>query len=751
MPALLLLLLIAALDGLVAPAAAGTAGLSLGDERFDMEGEGWSRDEIFRRIDELEARLDETEGDGRAELSLRLAQLYLSTDLIKHRRYALDLLDECLEADPSRFEAASLWAAMAQRMRYTGDAQSRLEEMVHDFEGDPRSLAHLGRFHFREGRLRMLEPRFRRAVRAFEEAAVIDSTHVPAWQGLAVGRLALGEYAEAAEAARRWRELAVDDERAGWLLAAAWAGEQRLDEAHALFEELLASADPTVRHVFLESGDFLSGHSLEGIAKRAVPRPLSVAIMREDSEDWTVVDDVDWSRVLEDSLAHRMVLDTYWRERDERPTREFNSNRLLFWRRLVEADVLFGNPDAGRRGWDTELGEVFVRWGRPTSTFYDAGSRGSLLGELDMAGVRLPRAEDIPQETRIWIWTYRRPGAWFSILFTDPTMNSRWLTSSTSAETVVGLSREQPLSFYDGPRPQRHFEVDLTRSVFPRSPQEVRLETHVRVRRVDPTSGDVEDLVATAESDTIAVVEWALFTEDGRRLDFRREVLDARFDRSRLLRAVGRSDAAYTPALIWSLGARVVPGTYRIAVEVSDARGQNRSSRVLEVEALEPGPFGLLEMSDLQIGIAAVPYTPDMAVPARFVKFGQVVLPSASRNLPIDAPELFVYLELRQPAVDDAGATSLDISYEVFESHDELRTLLLGETFRREDLERIDPLSRTFVEERTGVSSQGVVVKGTRLDIAELQRGDYVLVVTARDRIAGQSVSRAVGFRKSRH
>lgn len=733
------------------PAASATS-LSLGQERFEMEGEGWSKDEIFDRIDALEERIAEETGAARAELSLRLAKLYLSTDLIKHRRHALDLLDRCLEEDPSRFEAASLWAAMAQRMRYTGDAESRLEQMVEEFDDDPRSLAHLGRFHFREGRLRMLEPRFRKAVEAFRRAVAVDSLHAPAWQGLAASHLALAEYDEAATAAVAWGRLVEGDARAHWMLAAARAGEQRYAEADSLFADLLESSSPRVRAIFVDAQSFLNDHSLEGIARRAVPRPLSAAIMRADSEDWTVVDDVDWSRVIEDSLAREMVLDTYWRERDERPTQLYNSNRLLYWRRLVEADVLFGDPDRGRRGWDTELGEVLVRWGRPTSTFYAASGDGvSLQGELEMAGVRLVRGDGIPQGSRIWIWTYRQPGAWFSLLFTDPTRNSRWLTSSVSAEAVVGLSKLQPLSFYDGPSPPERFELDVTRSVFPRTPDEVRLETYLRVRRSDPESGDVEDLAATAESDTIAVVEWALFDEAGERVDYRREIIDDRFDRSRLLEALGRPRSDFDPALIWSLGARVHPGLYRLAVEVSDARGNSRSTRVLEVDIPDPGPFGLLEMSDLQLAIAAAPYSPELAIPPRFVKFGQVVLPSPSRRLPLEAEELFVYLELRQPAVDDSGATSLDISYEVFESRQELRSLLMGQTFRREDLDRIDPLSVQFREEQTGVSNQGVVVKGTRIEIADLGRGDYVLVVTARDRIAGQSVSRALGFRKSRH
>ena len=67
---------------------------------FQIEGASLERDQIFARIDSLEAVVEKLDPAGEANAKWRLAQLYISTDMTKHRRHALDLLDEVTELEP---------------------------------------------------------------------------------------------------------------------------------------------------------------------------------------------------------------------------------------------------------------------------------------------------------------------------------------------------------------------------------------------------------------------------------------------------------------------------------------------------------------------------------------------------------------------------------------------------------------------------------------------------------------------------
>jgi GWxTD domain-containing protein len=709
--------------------------LSLAEEDWHLEGQELSRDDLFARVDSLEAEIYRLPSDQCGPLQMRLAQLYLATNLFKHRRTALDLLEKVSEVQPERFDAVALWATMAQRMRYPSAARKRLESCVEEFPDDPRAAAQLGRFYFREARRRMLTEVFARAAESFERALGADETYLPAWQGLATTRLALQDHAAALRAARRWARLDPEDSAPRWLEAAGLAGIDSLDAAQSMFRDLLAKLTESERQRFSGIDGVLSRHSLEQIAKQLLPQALAHELMRDADSDWTIVDRVDWSVVLSDSTARTRAVESYWKLNNARPTKDYNTNKLLYWRRLVEADVLFGDPDRGWRGWETEMGDAWVRWGAPTSTFYDAGGASSLLSDLSVAGVRLTPADQIPQNTRIWIWTYRWPGSWFSLLFTDPTMNSTWRTSSVTAENIAGLTRTNPLSFFDGEATVSPFTLEMSSAVFPRQEFESVVETYVQVE-------------GATFADTMAILEWALFDETGERIDYRRESLGEASSLAQLMPSA--TGASSDSLLMWTVGARVVPGRHRIAVEVSDAHGARRTSKALEVDVREPGPPGLMELSDVQVAQHFEPYRVSNPIPLKFVKFGQVIVPAPSRRLLANAETVAVYFELRQPALDKEGLSSLDVVYEVFEDRRRIRSLVTNREFRRDKLERIDPLSSVFLNERSGVSREGVVIKGTNLDITSLRAGDYLVLVTVSDRISGQSASRAGWFQRRR-
>jgi hypothetical protein len=320
---------------------------------------------------------------------------------------------------------------------------------------------------------------------------------------------------------------------------------------------------------------------------------------------------------------------------------------------------------------------------------------------------------------------------------------------------MEALRRQQPLIFFDQASELPPFRLAVGRAIFPRGRDEVILETYVSVRPLDGFSAPVaEGIVPVSASgaivDSLAQVEWALYDENERRIDYRREPLSSGLRRSRLHRAlsvVPLVDDGDDPFVL-PIGARLEPGLYRMAVEVTGPHGRGRDALVLVVDIPSGVPEGILSMSDLELATAFRPYRPGSDLPLRFVKYGQAVVPVPDLRLPVATPSVSVYFELRHLALDDQGRTRFDVSYEVFQSDREILNLTLGGDFKREDLDRIDPLTLTFLEETTGTAPGGVVVKGADVDISSLGRGDYVLVVTVRDRLSDRSESQAVPFRK---
>lgn len=751
MPALArALLLLLGIGAWACPAAAGS--LSLREFDLRLEGARLGRAELFARIDSLEAEHHRANDAARGRLAQRLGELYLATDLKKHRRLALAYLEEATALAPDEeMEAAQLRAAVAQRMGYPGDARKWMQGLVEKDPHAARPHSMLGRLDFLEARKRMRMEHFARAREAFARAASLDSTSVEAWYGLAVCAIALQDPQDGMRAVQALGRLVPERTDTLFLEGALALAAGDADRAHLAFTEAIDQADAEVRAVFTDAEGFLEASDLERLAARVIERPVAQAALQRLGEEDRPGEEIDWSRALDDSLVRKRTLVAYWSGVNSRPTQAYNPQELEFWGRLVEADVLFGDPDSGVRGWSCPTGAALVRWGRPTSTFYDAGNPGgggSILDDLDNAGVRLLPGEFVPTGVPVWVWTYRRPDVHFSLVFTDASLNAIWTYGDSSARSVASYRKQQPLLF-EAPAPDSSpLRLSVSRLIFPRGDDRAVLETLVGLRPTEDFLG--WNALATAAGDSaLPTVEWALYDEQNRRIDYRMERLTDEHRRAWLHDALGweNGDAVLDPYVL-PIGAVVPAGNYRLAVESWGPRRRGHDAIVLDVTVPGSEPPTMLELSDLQLASAFAPYRPSSDVPLRYAKFGQVVVPVPDLRLSADAQRAGVYFEVRNLAVDDSGATRFDVSYEVFASSREVRNLSLVSGFERRDLDRIDPLTLVFLEERTGVSPEGLVVKGTELELGSLEVGDYVLVVTVRDRIGEREAAKALPFRK---
>lgn len=140
-------------------------------------------------------------------------------------------------------------------------------------------------------------------------------------------------------------------------------------------------------------------------------------------------------QLAEAPTAIRDSLSTaYWESRDPTPLTPVNENLLEYWKRLVLADVFFGQGDT-LRGWHTPRGEIFVRYGPPQAMQFQMAywEGGDAMVQAD-AGLARQSSHSgsatapllYPQQT----WQYNLGGAQVDFAFVDPTLHDRFLPAS---------------------------------------------------------------------------------------------------------------------------------------------------------------------------------------------------------------------------------------------------------------------------------------------------------------------------------
>ncbi|MDH3496208.1 MAG: GWxTD domain-containing protein [Gemmatimonadota bacterium] len=147
----------------------------------------------------------------------------------------------------------------------------------------------------------------------------------------------LGEtdrWAEAMALARRLAALAPDSGRAWTLLGLTYARTERWRDATAAFDTALARMTP---------------------AERAPYGDLGQIMRRADRIRWAQMPEDDRERL--DSL--------YWRVAQPLLLRETNEVKAEFFARLAYVDHRWSDPWRGYRGYETDIGTVFVRFGPP--------------------------------------------------------------------------------------------------------------------------------------------------------------------------------------------------------------------------------------------------------------------------------------------------------------------------------------------------------------------------------------------------
>ncbi len=665
-------------------------------------------DDVFSQIDTWEQRIRESPRGERHEAHVQLARLYLATGLRKHMDTALDHAEQAIGLNETSGEAWLLACEIEAAYQYALPALARLDRAPDSVNEIPAAKWLRGRLHYMRGKEILDRDHLSKALVALRSFVAAAPDRARGWAYLGVTAIALGDYGTAMFASNGLATASEEDFEsrpvlAPLLAAAAQSGLGALGASELLFNSAIVQLPARFQTVFLRSRGF---------------EPLEVQ-------------------------SKEMTLEEYWRKIDPHPAREGNERRLDYWRRLVESELLFGSSD--QVGWNTDLGDAWVRFGRPVSTRFIApdlistnvdnygdDSPESIVGRSLEGGSDplKPRPRELINDSQWWAWSFDYGEDSFYLAFRDRTHNKDWKGSDQSE--YERADREQEASLYFPVRsvvPEFVLEVDAAGFFGPQG--KPRLETYVAVH--PPTEGWSKEQLGLAET-PLAVLEYAIFDARGQRIDYVRTELQGGRLLSAMLSRLS-SDACngreHDDALLHQVGAYLAPGEYRVVVEVTLPTDDQHRSVDLNV-TLNGLPKQGLVVSDLEFTRSFQRLERVEDFPVEFVKHAHAIVPNPSGRYQAVGNDLHVYYEVYNLGLDDSGLARFDTKYEIFHKLETSEPQRVHGDDRRL---RAEPVSAQFVGGRAGVSPYGVVVKGSALDIGDLPAGDYVLAVTVVDRL----------------
>ncbi len=184
---------------------------------------------------------------------------------------------------------------------------------------------------------------------------------------------------------------------------------------------------------------------------------------------------------------------------------------------------------------------------------------------------------------------------------------------------------------------------------------------------------------------------------------------------------------------VYTLPERVVApsGNFTLAVQVRDETSQRIGVYRKPVTLSDYRGNDLL-ISDLKLANGITPTTSS----GPFVRKGLNIVPNPGRLYP-RGQLVYVYYEVYNLAMDDAGRTSYETLYEITP---------MGMPALRNRFARPPGDMQTVMSFFEGEGTSAEEADYTALDTTDLEAGEYVLTVTLTDRYADTSVSKSVNF-----
>jgi GWxTD domain-containing protein len=392
----------------------------------------------------------------------------------------------------------------------------------------------------------------------------------------------------------------------------------------------------------------------------------------------------------------------FWARRDARLLTLDNERRNEHYARMVYADLFFASGSA--RGWDTERGDTFVRYGKPNN----------LPSITSRYGVPQLEGNDSVEKSRIATWVYDD----FSLQFEDWVRNGEYIFFDED-EIEARVLRRDLTERYDHEEPGRRVAFPFLASTFKGEAGRTDLYVPygVPLEGVDPAESFVLLTLATGAFliDPAGGIASERRTEHGLEME---------------------QVASLTDTRLW-IGVHHFSssaGSRELAVEFET---QDRTALGYQREALEIPDFSAdsLMLSDI-LPAYGVEEDEGQGLPGTIVRNGLSIRPAPWGVFSTQQP-LYLYFEVYNLVPGAGGATTYDVEAALapWDDAGSLKRFLRG-VFGRE---RADGVSLGFtIDGHARDDSQYMI-----MDAREQTPGRYVLAIRITDRATGTVVERS--------
>ncbi|HEX7878529.1 MAG TPA: GWxTD domain-containing protein [Candidatus Eisenbacteria bacterium] len=313
---------------------------------------------------------------------LELAHVCWNLGTIEGRRAADEVLEDARRKWPHDSEILLDWADLNRERRFISRSRGLYRRALKEEPGSERALTGLSALAMYDWR-RYIRPK-----------SLIEAD-------LRAGQL-----------------MAVSPDNADGMALGAFTRLMRGDttEAMARTEALLARHPDDPRGHFLKLTLDVDAGRWDDAAEHA---ELALARLTDaaEIEAYRSLENIHWGQEdrrqeLPDSLKVRFERN-FWKRRDPTPAPVRTERRLEHLRRVFMSDELYGIPETGLRGWDTDPGEAVIRFGMPKARMLGTGVQVSYSFRAD----RLTTVHNID-------------GYDYDFNFDDEMLNGNWVEPS---------------------------------------------------------------------------------------------------------------------------------------------------------------------------------------------------------------------------------------------------------------------------------------------------------------------------------
>jgi GWxTD domain-containing protein len=254
---------------------------------------------------------------------------------------------------------------------------------------------------------------FKNALDQFKEATRYDSTETRSYLKIAEISKKIGlryddedYFEQSARAAAKAAYISADPESYYRQAAALYQMHRYAISARTLRDAVVLSDDTStiidcellLGTNLVRMGDFSPAYVAFESARAKMG---DIARAEMDNPRFLMTPDNYESLTEESIFMQKRILRQFWGELDPDPTTEINERRLEHYSRFVHSRLTFSIPEKSVDGCKTKRGEMYIRYGPPSSKNYLLGGSGT--------------GRDVPK----WVWTYNHFNEPITLVFED--------------------------------------------------------------------------------------------------------------------------------------------------------------------------------------------------------------------------------------------------------------------------------------------------------------------------------------------